>query len=36
LIKKALENKKAGTRVEVREITRPDSSRMFVVTTSAE
>lgn len=36
LIKKALENKKAGTRVEVREITRPDSSRMLVVTTSAE
>ena len=36
LIKKALENKKAGTRVEVREITRSDSSRMLVVTTSTE
>lgn len=36
LIKKALENKRAGTRVEVREITSPDSSRLLVVTTLAE
>ena len=36
LIKKTLENKKAGTRVEVREITSADCSRMLVVTTLAE
>lgn len=36
LIKKALESKKAGTHVEVREITSPDSSRTLIVTTSAE
>ena len=36
LIKKAVKNKRAGTRVEVREISGPDSSRMIVVTTSAE
>jgi hypothetical protein len=34
LIKKALQNRKAGMRLEVREITNADGSRVFVVTTS--
>src|SRR5512144_1157680 len=32
LIKKALESKSASTRIEVRELTRSDRSRMLVVT----
>jgi hypothetical protein len=36
LIKGALERKKPGTRVDVREITARDGARTLVVTTSAE
>jgi hypothetical protein len=36
LIKKALQNRKAGMHVEVREITNADGSRMIVVTSSAK
>ena len=36
LVKKALQNRKAGMQVEVREITNADGSRVIVVTTSAK
>ena len=36
LITKALETKKPGTRVNVREVSNPEGSRIFVVTTSSE